>query len=54
MTENSVPKLNRSVRDSDTRETTTRRKPWAPPSRLDAPPAPAGSSTVGSGLNQAG
>jgi hypothetical protein len=42
MTEKSVPKLNRSVRDSDTRETTTRRKPWAPPSRLDAPPAPAG------------
>ena len=42
MTENSVPKLNRSVRDSDTRETTTRRKPWAPPSKLEAPEAPAG------------
>lgn len=25
-----------------TREKETRRKPWAPPSRLDAPPAPAG------------
>jgi len=24
------------------REKTTRRKPWAPPSSLDAPPAPAG------------
>jgi len=35
-----VPKLNRSTRE--TRETTARRKPWAPPSRLDAPPAPAG------------
>jgi hypothetical protein len=37
-----VPKLSRSVRDSDTRETSARRKPWAPPSRLDAPPAPDG------------
>ena len=25
-----------------TREKETRRKPWAPPSRLDAPPAPEG------------
>lgn len=37
-----VPKLNRSPRSSETREATARRKPWAPPSRLDAPPAPAG------------
>ena len=35
-----VPKLNRTARE--TREATARRKPWAPPSRLDAPPAPAG------------
>lgn len=33
---------NRASRDTETRENTTRRKPWAPPSRLDAPPAPAG------------
>ena len=32
----------RTPRASETRETTSRRKPWAPPSRLDAPPAPAG------------
>ena len=41
-TTNQVPKLNRSSRDADTRETKARRKPWAPPSRLDAPPAPPG------------
>jgi len=29
-------------RESETREKTSRRKPWAPPSSLDAPPAPAG------------
>ena len=29
-------------RESATRETETRRKPWAPPSRLAAPEAPAG------------
>jgi hypothetical protein len=29
-------------RESETREKTSRRKPWAPPSQLDAPPAPAG------------
>ena len=38
----SVPKLNRSARETDSRETTARRKSWAPPSRLDAPPAPPG------------
>ena len=37
-----VPKLNRSTRGTETREATAHRKPWAPPSRLDAPPAPAG------------
>jgi hypothetical protein len=37
-----VPKLNRSARGNDSRDSTARRKPWAPPSRLDAPPAPAG------------
>jgi len=29
-------------RESETREKLSRRKPWAPPSQLDAPPAPAG------------
>ena len=37
-----VPKLDRSARNSVTREATARRKPWAPPSKLDAPPAPPG------------
>ena len=37
-----VPKLNRSNRETDTREKTARRKSWAPPSRLDAPQAPPG------------
>lgn len=37
-----IPKLNRSPRTAETREVTARRKSWAPPSRLDAPPAPAG------------
>ena len=37
-----VPKLKRSARDSETRETTARRKAWSPPSRLDAPPPPPG------------
>ena len=32
----------RKSRESVTRETETRRKPWAPPSRLAAPEAPAG------------
>ena len=32
----------RTPRASETRETTARRKPWAPPSRLDAPPPPEG------------
>ena len=29
-------------RESETRAKTERRKPWAPPSQLDAPPAPEG------------
>lgn len=37
-----VPKLNRGPRESVSREATARRKPWAPPSKLDAPEAPAG------------
>ena len=32
----------RSSRSSTTREKTTRRTPWKPPSSLDAPPAPEG------------
>ena len=32
----------RKARASETRETDTRRKPWAPPSHLAAPPAPEG------------
>lgn len=32
----------RTPRASETREATARRKPWAPPSRLDAPKAPPG------------
>ena len=35
-------KFNRSSRNAQTREKTAQRKPWAPPSRLDAPPAPDG------------
>lgn len=35
-----VPKLNRAPRE--TRDGAARRKPWAPPSRLDAPSAPPG------------
>ena len=37
-----VPKLSRNSRDTETRDKTARRKAWAPPSRLDAPEAPAG------------
>jgi hypothetical protein len=37
-----VPKLDRSSRSTVTRETDARRKPWAPPSKLDAPNAPPG------------
>jgi len=34
--------VKRPSRAKQTRETTARRKPWAPPSMLDAPPAPDG------------
>jgi len=34
--------VNREARSADTREKAARRKPWTPPSRLDAPPAPPG------------
>jgi len=34
--------LNRTARESESREKTARRRPWSPPSRLDAPPAPLG------------
>ncbi len=37
-----IPTLNRKSRNATTREATARRKPWAPPSKLDAPPAPPG------------
>lgn len=37
-----IPTLSRSSRESETRAKDARRKPWAPPSRLDAPPAPPG------------
>ena len=33
---------NRKPREATTRATTQRRKPWAPPSKLEAPEAPAG------------
>lgn len=42
MSDTNVPKLNRSSREEVSREKTARRKPWTPPSRLDAPPAPPG------------
>ena len=38
-TENSIE---RSPRANNTRVKTAQRKPWAPPSMLDAPPAPDG------------
>ena len=34
--------IKRTSRANQTRERTARRKPWAPPSMLDAPPAPEG------------
>ena len=35
-------KVNRTSRAKETREKKAMRKPWAPPSMLDAPPAPDG------------
>ena len=37
-----VKTVNRVSREADARGKSARRKPWAPPSRLDAPPAPVG------------
>jgi hypothetical protein len=37
-----VPSLNRKSREAESRSATARRKPWAPPSKLDAPAAPPG------------
>ncbi|NBU33782.1 hypothetical protein EBS40_04075 [bacterium] len=37
-----LPKLRREARAALTREKEARRKPWSPPSKLDAPPAPDG------------
>ncbi len=34
--------MDRTPRTKETREKTSRRKPWQPPSTLDAPPAPEG------------
>lgn len=35
-------KIDRTSRAADSREKEARRRPWAPPSRLDAPPPPPG------------
>ena len=40
--DNELKVTNKTPRAAQTRDKTTRRKPWAPPSSLDAPPAPAG------------
>jgi hypothetical protein len=37
-----LPKLRRESRAAMLREKAARRKPWSPPSKLDAPPAPEG------------
>lgn len=37
-----APTINRTTREAEGRTKNARRKPWAPPSRLDAPPAPLG------------
>lgn len=42
MSDQTMPKLTRGARENETREKTARRKPWTPPSRLDAPPPPPG------------
>ena len=34
--------IDRTTRETKTRANTTRRKPWQPPAKLDAPPAPDG------------
>jgi len=42
MSDTNLPKLTRGSRDDSSRDSTARRKPWTPPSRLDAPQAPPG------------
>ncbi len=42
MSDTNLPKLTRGSRDDSSRDNTARRKPWTPPSRLDAPQAPPG------------
>jgi hypothetical protein len=42
MSDVKIPTLSRNSRESEARSKDARRKPWAPPSRLDAPPAPPG------------
>ena len=42
MSDVKLPTLNRTSRGAESREKDARRKPWAPPSRLDAPPPPPG------------
>ena len=42
MSDVKVPSINRTTREAESRGKVARRKPWAPPSRLDAPPAPLG------------
>ena len=41
-TQNGGSTINRTARANETREKKVSRKPWAPPSMLDAPPAPDG------------
>ena len=42
MSDVKLPSLNRASRETESRTKTARRRPWTPPSRLDAPPAPVG------------
>ena len=42
MTDNTNDSIKRTSRANQTREKTAQRRPWAPPSMLDAPPAPDG------------
>ena len=39
---NTIKKDRLPSRESETRSRNEKRKPWVPPSQLDAPPAPAG------------
>jgi hypothetical protein len=42
MTEEKTGPITRTARANQTRQKTSQRRPWAPPSMLDAPPAPDG------------